>query len=155
VADGAFLPEGAQRFGVAAEGGRVGHHLLVPLRLADGAALMVDLGFVASDAPAAVPVALETPVAGVLRYEGDDGPNWLTPDNEPAAGLWFWYDLPALRAATGLELLPVVLDASPDAAAGAALPNNHLGYAITWYGLAAALVAFYVGLGLRRREERA
>ena len=151
VADGEFLPEGAQRFGVAAQAGRVGHRLLVPLRRADGAALLVDVGFVPSDAPAAVPVALETPVEGVLRYRGDAGATWLTPDNEPAEGLWYWYDLPGLRAATGLELPPVVLDASPRPA-GVDLPNNHLGYAVTWYGLAAALVAFYVALGIRRPD---
>ena len=153
VADGAFLPEGAQRFGVAAERGRVGHDLLVPLRRPDGSVLLVDVGFVPSDAPAAVPVELRTPVEGVLRYRGDAWQSWLTPDNEPPQGLWFWYDLPALRDATGLELLPVVLDASPQAAAGAELPNNHLAYAITWYGLAAALAGFYVSLGLRRWGE--
>ena len=35
----------------------------------------------------------------------------------------------------------------------AAFTNNHLGYALTWFGLAAALIAFYVVL-LRRRMTR-
>ena len=35
-------------------------------------------------------------------------------------------------------------------------PNNHLSYAITWYGLAAALVAVFVALarGRLRKERR-
>jgi surfeit locus 1 family protein len=33
------------------------------------------------------------------------------------------------------------------------LPNNHLGYAITWYGLAAALVAIYALYGLKRGKD--
>ncbi|MNI10761.1 SURF1 family protein [compost metagenome] len=36
----------------------------------------------------------------------------------------------------------------------AAFSNNHLGYALTWFGLAAVLIVFYVVL-LRRRLSRA
>jgi surfeit locus 1 family protein len=34
----------------------------------------------------------------------------------------------------------------------AAFSNNHLGYALTWYGLALALVGFYVAVLIRRRK---
>jgi surfeit locus 1 family protein len=34
------------------------------------------------------------------------------------------------------------------------LSNNHLQYAITWYGLALTLVAVYVGFSLRRGGAR-
>jgi surfeit locus 1 family protein len=152
VPDGEFLWDRAQRFGFKAEGGRPGYDLLVPLRRPDGSALLVNLGFVLAGAPAAVGV--EPPVAGVLRYYGDAAPAWPTPDNEPAAGQWYWYDMPALRDAMGLELLPVVLDASPRPA-GIDLPNNHLQYAITWYALAAVLVVMYAAVGFTRgREQR-
>jgi surfeit locus 1 family protein len=33
------------------------------------------------------------------------------------------------------------------------LPNNHLQYAITWFGLAAALAGVYVATLFRRRPE--
>ena len=36
----------------------------------------------------------------------------------------------------------------------AELPNNHLQYAITWYGLAAGLVGVWIGFGLTRGRER-
>ncbi|MEZ5848785.1 MAG: SURF1 family cytochrome oxidase biogenesis protein [Geminicoccaceae bacterium] len=38
-------------------------------------------------------------------------------------------------------------------AVDADLPNNHLGYVVTWYGLAAALVGVYVAFGLARGRE--
>ena len=31
------------------------------------------------------------------------------------------------------------------------IPNNHLGYAITWFGLAAALAGVYLAMLLRKR----
>ncbi len=35
-----------------------------------------------------------------------------------------------------------------------AIPNNHLGYAITWFGLAAALAGVYLAMLLRKRPSR-
>ena len=32
------------------------------------------------------------------------------------------------------------------------IPNNHLGYAVTWYGLAAALAGVYAAVLLKRRK---
>jgi surfeit locus 1 family protein len=55
----------------------------------------------------------------------------------------------------GLQLLPVVVEADATPNPGGLplggqtrteLPNNHLQYAITWYGLAAALVGVYIAL---------
>ncbi len=33
--------------------------------------------------------------------------------------------------------------------------NNHLGYAVTWYGLAASLIAVYTAFSLRQPEGHA
>ena len=77
--------------------------------------------------------------------------------------MWFSYDLPGLEHATGLSLLPVVVEADDRSNPGGlpvggltriALPNNHLQYAITWYGLALTLVAVYVSFSLRRGGAR-
>ena len=94
-----------------------------------------------------------TLVTGIARYRGADRPGWFTPANEPEKRIWYWYDMAALAQATGLRLLPVVVEADATPNPGGLpqggqtrteLPNNHLQYAITWYGLAAALVAVYV-----------
>ena len=90
-------------------------------------------------------------------------PGWFTPDNQPDQGLWFSYDLPALERALGVELLPVVLEADATPNPGGLplggqtrteLPNNHLQYVITWYGLALALLAIYVAFSLERAPPR-
>jgi len=96
-----------------------------------------------------------------FSFQGPD------PENDPAANLWYWWDVPAMQAASGLAAgakpFPDVVQLLPSAAAGGAFPrpqepkanlaNNHLGYAITWFGLAATLLGvagFYV-YDLRRR----
>jgi surfeit locus 1 family protein len=165
---GEFRPDLEQRFGVAAIEGRVGHHLLTPLVRPDGAAVLVDRGWVPANRayPAARregQAAGPAVIAGIARYRGADRPGWFTPDNQPAQGLWYWYDLPALERALGLELLPVVIEADATPNPGGLpiggqvppeLPNNHLQYAITWYGLAAGLLGVWIGFGLTRGRGR-
>jgi surfeit locus 1 family protein len=76
-------------------------------------------------------------------------------DNDEEGNTWYWWDLPAMQAAAeapqNAKVAPFILQ-KPDIAFGATtsiqihpaqveLSNNHLGYAITWFGLAAALLA--------------
>ena len=168
VAEGEFRHDLEQLFGVAALNGQVGHHVLTPLVRQDGAAVLVDRGWVPADRahPAARregELAGPVRVAGIARYRGADRPGWFTPENQPNEHLWYWYDLPALEARLGLQLLPVVVeaDASPNPGGlpfggqtRTELPNNHLQYAITWYGLAAGLLAIWISFGLARGRER-
>jgi surfeit locus 1 family protein len=161
---GTFRHDAEQLFGATAIEGRLGHHLLTPLMRPDGAAVLVDRGWVPADR--AHPAARregqlegQVSVTGIARYRGSDRPSWFLPDNEPEQGLWFSYDLAALEAAIGLELLPVVVEADATPNPGGLplggqtrteLPNNHLQYAITWYGLAAALVGVYLAFSCER-----
>jgi surfeit locus 1 family protein len=165
---GAFRHDLEQLFGASAIDGQLGHHVLTPMLRRDGAALLVDRGWVPADKahPAArreSQIGGPVEVTGIARYRADGEPGWFTPDNQPQARLWFRYDLPEIEEAIGLELLPVVVEADASANAGGLpiggrtrveLPNNHLQYAITWYGLAAVLVAMYLGFGMQRHEER-
>jgi len=165
---GAFRHDLEQLFGASAIDGQLGHHVLTPMLRGDGAAVLVDRGWVPADKahPAArreSQIGGPVEVTGIARYRADGEPGWFTPDNQPQARLWFRYDLPAIEEAIGLELLPVVVEADASANAGGLpiggrtrveLPNNHLQYAITWYGLAAVLVAMYLGFGMQRHEER-
>ncbi|MGH6902191.1 MAG: SURF1 family protein [Geminicoccaceae bacterium] len=164
VVEGAFRHDLEQLFGVAAIDGRLGHHVLAPLLRRGGAAVLVDRGWVPAER--AHPAArregqLTGPVrvTGIARYRGDDRPGWFTPDNRPAQGQWYWYDLSGLETALGLELLPLVIEADSTPNPGG-LPqggqtrteivNNHLQYAITWYGLAAGLLGVWISFGLAR-----
>jgi surfeit locus 1 family protein len=86
--------------------------------------------------------------AGVLRFPKPA--NSFTPANDPAKEQWFWPDLKAAAAARGLpEPAPFFLavETSNGLANGSAKPvltNNHLTYAFTWFGLAAALIGVYL-----------
>ncbi|MGH6895909.1 MAG: SURF1 family protein [Geminicoccaceae bacterium] len=167
VVEGAFRHDLEQLFGVAAIDGRLGHHVLTPLVRPDGAAVLVDRGWVPADR--AHPAARRTGqlagpvhITGIARYRGDDRPGWFTPDNQPARGHWYWYDLAALEAALGLELVPVAVEAdatpNPDGLplggqTRTELTNNHLQYAITWYGLAAGLLGVWISFGLARGRQ--
>jgi surfeit locus 1 family protein len=161
---GTFRHDLEQLFGASTHDGQLGHHVLTPLLRADGSALLVDRGWVPADQ--AHPAArrdgqVEGPITitGIARYRGDDTANWFTPANQPEQAMWFSYDLPALEQALDLALLPVVVEADDRPNPGGlpiggltriALTNNHLQYAITWYGLALTLVAVYVSFSLRR-----
>ena len=168
VVHGEFRHDLEQLFGVAAIDGQVGHQVLTPLVRSEGTAVLVDRGWVPADRahPAARregQPAGSLQVSGIARYRGDDRPGWFTPDNRPEQGRWYWYDLPALEAALGLEVLPVVIEADATPNPGGLpiggqtrteLPNNHLQYAITWYGLAAGLLVIWISFGLARGGQR-
>ena len=119
-----------------------------------------------------VPVELkkaETRLEGLIRGEievvglirSPQKKKYLTdPPNNPGKNEYFWpsfkdmvghVDMLASRQ-TGFHLLPLFVDLiSPTPPGGwprpgvtrINLPNNHLGYLITWYGLALALLAVY------------
>lgn len=139
-----------------------GFHVLTPFEVAAPASpiLFVNRGFVREalrDPKTRQPglLAGETTVTGLVRLQGEKGQ--FTPANDPARNLWYWRDIPALGAAAmpagNREILPLVVDAEAEPAnpggwpmGGATevkLPNRHLEYALTWYGLAAALIAVF------------
>jgi surfeit locus 1 family protein len=142
----------------AVEGGQAGDRLIAACVVA-GRTLLVDRGFLApGETPAAGRPRLEEPVIGVLR--APSGPNFVTPANNPATNRWYWRDLPAMAAALGAsDPAPVTLMMEGPAPQGAPRPiavpaqitNRHMEYALTWFGLAAALAGVYVAMLLRRR----
>jgi len=148
--------------------GGPGYLVMTPLRLADGAHVLVNRGFVpqaqrdrlAATAPDAVEA---TTVTGLMR--SSEPRNWFTPADDPARGEWFTRDPAAIAAALKVDrAAPFTIDA--DAGGTGELPqggetvlsfpNNHLGYAFTWFGLALALVGVFAAYAATRlRAERA
>lgn len=123
--------------------------------------LLVDRGFVAAAVSARPPVARSgTPVrlTAEVRETPAPGPMALASEGRR----FFARDNAAMARALGVDgpVAPWTLFAlessNPDwpalkpSAPPAAFSNNHLGYAITWFGLALALIAFYIAL-LRRK----
>ena len=154
---------------VTEEGG--GYWVLTPLVTGDGATVLVNRGFVPPERrePATRrDGAPEGPVevTGLLRMSEPKGGFLRT--NDPAHERWYSRDIAAIAAARGLgETAPIFIDS--DAAAGqdrypmggltvVRFPNNHLIYALTWFGLALMLAARLLvtfGGGLFRRRLRA
>jgi surfeit locus 1 family protein len=142
----------------------IGYRLITVCPLDGGRyrSLLVDRGFAPMEqaARAAQPGPIvRDPVVGVLRRP--DGKTFVTPHNQPQQNLWYWRDIPAMAAALHAERpAPAVLMLErPTPPSGwptpvplpGDIPNNHLGYAVTWFGLAAALAGVYLARLLRRR----
>ena len=146
------------------ENSDAGVRLVSACAVEGGPTLLVDRGFVSADVSARPPVAEDTMpvvITGVLRRA--PAPSALTPP--PAQGRFYGRDAEAMGRALKVDgpISPFTVFATtstnPDwqaltpSAPPAAFSNNHLGYALTWFGLAAALIAFY-GVLLRRRMTR-
>jgi len=143
-----------------------GYWVFAPARLADGALVMVNRGFV-SEVRKGVATRAVGQIAGPVGITGamrwPEAHHWYTPVDDPAHKLWYSRDTTAIAAAEGIR--PVaqfyVEQESPVPPGGlpqpgklvVRLPNNHLQYAMTWYGLALALVVvFAVWVRKSRRE---
>jgi surfeit locus 1 family protein len=133
-----------------------GYWVFTPARLGDGSIVMVDRGFVPEgrqnpatreDGQIAGPVAM----AGVLRFP--EQPGLFTPLGDAAHNLWFARDSGAIAATKGLDAAPFYVELeSPEPPGGLPhaaplvpnLPNNHLQYAVTWFGLATVFAVGYL-----------
>ena len=76
--------------------------------------------------------------------------------------MWLWTDIPAMAGHLGRPLQPVVVEAVATPNPGGfpiggqtriTLPNDHLQYALTWYMIAAGLIAIYVVYHRRKPEQ--
>lgn len=159
TAKGRFLP--VERHLFATYNGAPGWRVISPFELANGMIVLVDRGFAPQDmkdTTAGLKTGQEVTISGVVRYHGDDR-TMFTPDNRPGEDVWYWWDFPAL--ADSLALPPdrrqrigtyaLQLENGGEASgwprptrAVPELSDRHLGYAITWYGLAASLVVIYL-----------
>ncbi len=153
----------------AGPAGGQGYFVMTPLETEDGWYVIVNRGFVPEeDKDPATRLAGQiegpTEVAGLLRQT--QGRNWFTPANDVENDIWFTRDPAAIGAALGIpadRLAPYYIDAfyNPDLPGGlpqggetmVSFPNNHLQYAITWFGLAGVLAVMYV-LRVRRPPKR-
>lgn len=145
----------------------LGVYVMTPLRSA-GERILVNRGFLKTGQDGRPP-AVATPagtvtVTGMRRNPEPRG--WFAPPDDAGARLFATRNPPLIAQATGLQGIAAdYLEAEPVAGAGdpngvdmrgviARIPDNHLVYALTWFGLAATLVAIFALLLLRTRSER-
>jgi surfeit locus 1 family protein len=134
----------------------LGYWVFTPARLADGSTVIVNRGFVPecrqdpkSRAEGQITGSVE--IVGAMRWP--DARHWFSPADQPEKSLWFSRDPGAIAAARHLRnAAPFYVEQEAPSPPGGlpqpgrlvvSLPNNHLQYAVTWYGLALALVVVF------------
>lgn len=156
-AAGEWAPTGLVRITPRTMDGVVGADYAAPLVLADGSVIVVLLGFGAEGVQPPALRAEAARISGVMARAAR--PSAFTPDNAPPDD-WYWLEPPAIAAHAGLRPeMASPLTLRLDTPIGALTPrpsrpvfaDNHLQYAFTWFGLAAALAAVALLLFRRRR----
>src|ERR1019366_401596 len=141
--------------------GYAGWRIIAACPLTGGAygAILVDRGFLDQRLKLTAGQTISTPIVGILRR--GDTRNFVTPQNDPAQNLWYGRDIAAMAQALGVSkpaptYLMLEQPAPPPGGPVIAplpsdIPNNHLQYAITWFGLALALAGVYAASLWRKR----
>ncbi len=136
--------------------GAVGVDVVTPFVQENGQTVLVDRGFVPEalrnpQTRSAGQVVGDVDLTGVLRLSQE--PGLFTPAPNRQTRLWFVKNVPGMAAAASIATPPVLIeaDAAPNPGGWPLggrtqidFPNDHLQYAITWFGLALALTAVYL-----------
>lgn len=161
---GHFLHEKEIHLTGRVQGGSAGVHVVTPLMREGAPAVFVNRGWVPQAridpaTRAGAQVVGRVTVTGIARLPARAGP--FTPANEPAKGIWFIPDIPAMARVAALNsVLPVIVTADAPANPGGfpkgadlriRLRDDHLQYAVTWYALAVVLVVIVL-IARRRRS---
>ena len=142
-----------------------GYWVVTPFALASGGTVLVNRGFTPAERKTPADRG-ETPPVGPLTVPGLLRPNdvrsFFTPQDRPEENIFFARKIEALADAKGLPvpIAPFTIDLLASETPPGGLPqagetrmaftNTHLGYALTWYGLAAALVAVFASFAWTR-----
>ena len=143
-----------------------GYVVITPMRLESGANVLVARGFVTEafkDAAKRPQGQISGPVSLSGFMRAPEPRNNFTPADSPEKSLWYTRDPAAMSATLSLPRpAPFSIDADATPLPGGwpkagvtvvSIRNDHLAYALTWYGLAATLVAL-VGFVLWRNRRR-
>ena len=165
--EGIFLHDKEMFLGARSHNGNAGYQVLTPFVLNGGGIVLVNRGWIPverkppNSRPEGQVVGTQT-LDGIVRLA--HGKAWMQPDNEPDRNMWFYVDLPAMAAASAVDLrTDLYVDVGPAENPGKypvggqtriELPNDHLQYAITWGLLAVALAVIYVLYHLKLERER-
>lgn len=136
-----------------------GYWVVTPFNPESGGTVFVNRGFAPQgrhtpEARGEERSAEPVTVTGLLRPS--EMANFFTPDDRPDANIFFARDVSRLAAAKGISgpVAPFTIDLVAGETPAGGLPqagetrmtftNSHLSYAVTWYGLAAALLAVFL-----------
>lgn len=128
-----------------------GYFVFSPAALSDGRRIAINRGYVGMERRHETPAPGEVEVVGYIRWPEKE--SFFVPDHG-TDDIRFVRDPAAMaKAFNWADVAPFYIDQeSPVPASGAPRPgpltvklrNDHLGYALTWFGLAAALAGVFV-----------
>ncbi len=145
--------------------GKVGWHIITPLKTANGQIVLIDRGFVPDELKEASrrPKGLiegEQVIEGLVRLS--EKGNYFSPPNDVSANKWYVRNISELYASLGGDPkreLPFMIDQKRLKSSGEwPLPgvtkvefsDKHFGYALTWYGLALTLIGVFIAFAYSR-----
>lgn len=145
-----------------------GYWVFTPARLPGGSTIIVNRGFIPFDKrdPStrrdSMPPRGTIDITGMMRWPEQRG--LFTPADDPKANVWYVRDARAIAQAKEWgPTAPFFVDMeAPNPPSGTPragphvvkLTNNHLQYAVTWFGLALVLLGVYVAWLRSRRRPR-
>lgn len=146
--------------------GKAGYHLYKPVVRDFGRAVIVNFGWVPYELDSLPPLPTgPISIRGVLMTNAVAGS--FTPENDAENGNWYLADVHEIAAHYGLNSkdyyhFRLFADHSGEPRAlpkGSQvrinIPNNHLEYMLTWFGIAAGLIGVYVAFGYKKDSEDA
>lgn len=160
IVSGTFLNDKEFHLGARSLKDDVGVQVVTPVRTDDGKIVLYDRGWVPSSKkdPATRPasqVSGHVELVGVVRR--NQPKPYFVPDNLPDKNVWFTVDVPLMRKMAGgtpdpaLDAFFLEADAKPNPGGLPVggqtrldIPNDHLQYAITWFGIALAMAGVYL-----------
>ena len=138
-----------------------GYFVFTPARLSDGRQVVVNRGFVPTRSYPAASGGAD--IVGSIRWP--EAPSVFVSDHDAAGDIWTVRDPSAMAARKGWgAVAPFYIEQEAPVPAGGLphpaplqvhLRNDHLQYAITWYGLAAVLAVMFAiwAAGWRREAQ--
>lgn len=132
-----------------------------PFQTQDGWIVLLNRGFIPQGLSDKDRKSVIVAPADVLTLTGllrrSEKPNWTTPDADPRSLIWFARDTSHMVDAMNMSdviVAPFSVDLDAEFTPGSGLPqagetivrfkNDHLGYALTWFGLAATLTGVFL-----------
>lgn len=162
IATGEFLGSRQILVDNRVHAGRAGYHVVTPMALADGRVVLVNRGWIAQGASRSMLPAAPPP-PGVVSVQGRVAlpTGYLELQNEAAAGpVWQNLDPARIKAATGLAIVPAVVEVDSGSAPDDGLVRDwpapdfgietHRIYMVQWYVFALLAVVLWIAFNLPR-----
>ncbi|WP_169567785.1 SURF1 family protein [Sneathiella limimaris] len=165
---GEFLHDKEIHLFAHAEKGLKGFQIITPFKRSDADTIvLVNRGWVPeykkeADDRAEGNITGEIRISGIVRKPWEKSYSFL-PESNAESNVWLYGELDAMAAHLNLTVEPVFVELDKMDVPGGfpkggqtriTVPNNHVEYAITWFGLAVAMLVIYGLYGMRKAKNK-